>query len=136
MRHKFVGLGFFLLFLGLVMFNLSINIINRNPGIQDPPGSPSLSRTVWGLIGFVSSISVFVGALVLFITLLVFLVDKVHPPKIRANLSYFTLMEVDGKCRKSYRAMAYSTMVVVTNQTIFHSKTYPTETSQSLKAKG
>jgi uncharacterized BrkB/YihY/UPF0761 family membrane protein len=83
MKHKFVGLGFFLLFLGLVMFNLSINIINQNPGIQDPPGSPSLSHTVWGLIGFVSSVSVLVGALILFITLLVFLVDKVHPPKVR-----------------------------------------------------
>jgi hypothetical protein len=77
MKHKFVGLGFFLLFLGLVMFNLSLNIIRENPG-------PPSSHIIWGLIGSVSSVSTFVGALILFITLLVFLVDKVHPPKVQS----------------------------------------------------
>jgi nucleoside recognition membrane protein YjiH len=76
MKHKFVGLGFFLLFLGLVMFILSINIIRQNP---DPS-----SHIVWSLIGCVSSVSLFVGALILFITLLVFLADKVHPAKVRS----------------------------------------------------
>ena len=77
MKHKFVGLGFFFLFLGLVMFNLAISIMRQNPGPF------SLSHTVWGLIGFGSSVSVFLGALILFITLLVFLVDKVHPPEVQ-----------------------------------------------------
>ena len=76
MKHKFVGLGFFLLFLGLVMFILAINIIPLNP---DPS-----SYVVWSLIGCVSSVSLFVGALILFITLTVFLVDKVHPPKVQS----------------------------------------------------
>jgi len=76
MKHKFVGLGFFLLFLGLVMFNLSLNIIRANP---DPS-----SHIVWSLIGSVSSVSTFVGALILFITLLFFLVDQVHPPKVQS----------------------------------------------------
>ena len=76
MKHKFVGLGLFLLFLGLAMFVLSGNIIRQNP---DPS-----SHVVWSLIGCVSSVSLFVGALILFITLVVFLVDKVHPPKVQS----------------------------------------------------
>ena len=76
MTHKFVGLGFFLLFLGLAMFTLSINIIRQNP-------EPS-SHIVWSLIGLVSSFSLVVGAVILFVTLLVFLVDKVHPPKVQS----------------------------------------------------
>ena len=76
MKHKFVGLGFFLLFLGLVMFIL---LRNTMPWNSDPS-----SHNVWSLIGFVSSVSLFVGALVLFITFLVFLVDEVHPPKVQS----------------------------------------------------
>jgi hypothetical protein len=78
MKHKFVGLGFFLIFLGLVMFILLRNIIPWNPDLS------SHSALARGLIGYVSSVSLFVGALILFITLLVFLVDKVHPPKVQS----------------------------------------------------
>ena len=76
MKHKFVGLGFFLLFLGLVLFILAINFISANP-------NPS-SHIGWSLVGFLSSVSLFMGALILFVTLLVFLVDKVHPPKVQS----------------------------------------------------
>ena len=78
MKYRFVGFGFFLLFLGLVMINLSVNIMRQNPG------PPSLSHIVWGLIGIGSSVSLFVGALILFITLLVLLVDKVHPTRVQS----------------------------------------------------
>jgi hypothetical protein len=55
MEHKLLGLGFFLLFLGLVLFILLRSSMpwNRNPA----------SYIVWSLIGFFSSISLFTGAL-------------------------------------------------------------------------
>ena len=78
MKHKFVGLGFFLFFLGLILFILAINFFVANPG---PPGS----HTGWSLVGLLSSLSLLMGALILFIKLLVFLVDKLHPAKVQSQ---------------------------------------------------
>jgi hypothetical protein len=76
MKHKLVELGFFLLFLGLVLFILATNFISANP-------NPA-SHISWSLVGFVSSVSLFTGALILSIKLLAFLVDKVHPPRVQS----------------------------------------------------
>jgi hypothetical protein len=85
MKHKLVGLGFFLLFLSLVLFILNRSFI---------PWTSIASQPEWLLIGitlgYLSALSFFAGALILFIKLIVFLVDKVRPSKVqrmKANLT-------------------------------------------------
>jgi hypothetical protein len=77
MKHKFVGLGFFLLFVGLPLFFIAINFIRASAG-------PLSFHDGWPFVAIVSGVSVLVGVLILFISFLVFLVDKVNPPKVQS----------------------------------------------------
>jgi hypothetical protein len=80
MKHKLVGLGLFLLFLSLVSFILNRSFITWTSLASHPEW-----LLTWLLIGYLSDLAFFTGALILFIKFIVFLVDKIRPAKIRSK---------------------------------------------------